>query len=57
MLLICDFCDSQKSGIFKIEAAFYITEDEILFPSDTSRYQNICLDCMGVTVWEDLEDD
>lgn len=57
MLLICDFCDSQKSGIFKIEAAFYITEDEILFPSDTSRYQNICLDCMGVTVWEDFDDD
>ena len=49
MLIICDFCNSQKKSIIKIPNAFIIQDDFILFPSNPiEKYTNICLECMGI---------
>jgi hypothetical protein len=49
MILISDFCNSQKKEIIKIPNAFIILESVILFPSDPrEKYTNLCLECMGL---------
>lgn len=49
MILICDFCNSQKKSMIKIPNAFILLEDYILFPSDPrEKYTNLCLECMGI---------
>lgn len=49
MLIICDFCNNQKSEVIKLPNSFEVNESYIMFPSDKKyRYTNICLDCIGV---------
>lgn len=51
MLIQCDFCDNEYSGIIKIPCAYSIEKagNQIYFvmPRNEEVYRNICLQCLG----------
>jgi hypothetical protein len=51
MLLQCDFCGREFTGLLKIPCGFYIEKEQeqiyFIMPVNGDEYRNICFLCLG----------